>query len=142
RGSAVVVPLLGRYLLVVPGVGAIARVQRDDRAQKQVVATLRAAKRLRVRRAVTGTDIHQVELGVVDDRVPVVATTADFPPLPGPGLGGHRHDRVGRGAFGHFRGVAGDEIELPRPFAGARVIGTDVSAGAEVAPGVADDHLS
>ena len=138
-GGAVVVPLLGGDLLIVPGVFAGAGVHRHHRTQEQVVAAAGAAELLRVGRTVAGGEIDEVQLGIEGDGVPVVAAAAALPPLAAPGLGGRGHDGVRGDAVG-LRRVAGDDVELPALFAGGRVIGGHVAARAEVAAGIADHH--
>src|SRR5215470_4418530 len=81
RSRAVVVPLLFRHLLVVPGIAPGMSVDRNDRAQEEIVAAAGTAEGLRVRGAVAGAEVDEVELRVVDDGIPVVASSSDFPPF-------------------------------------------------------------
>ena len=82
------VPRLARRRLVVPHVLAGVRLERDDRAQEQVVAAAGAAVLLIPRRAVAGADVEQVELRVVRHRIPDRAAAAELPPFAVPGLRG------------------------------------------------------
>src|SRR5205823_2065954 len=95
RRSAVIVPLFGGDLLIVPAIVSGAGIHCDDRAEEEIVAATRASEMARMRRAVTGAEIDDMQLGIVSDSVPIVASAASLPPLALPGLGGHRHDRVG-----------------------------------------------
>ena len=132
------VPGLARRRLVVPDVLAGVRLERDDRAQEQVVAAAGAAVLLVPRRAVAGADVEQVELRVVGHRVPDRAAAAELPPLAVPGLRGLLENR----RFERLRRIAGHGVEAPQHLAGLRVVGGDVAAHAELGAAVADDHLA
>src|SRR5690606_344322 len=138
RLRARVVPLFARDFLIVPAVIAGIGVERDDRAQEQVVAASRAPEITAQRRAVAGADEGEVQLRVVRDRVPRRAAAAELPPPPAPGLRRHLH----RGVLEAVRGIAGDEIKLPQEAAVVRVVSAHETAYAEVRPAVADDDLA
>ena len=137
--ARVVVPALARNGLVVPLVLPGVGVERDDRAQEQVVAAAGAADLPVPRRAVAGADQHLVELGVVGDAVPGVAAAAELPPLAGPGLRGHLHGLV----LEAVGGIAGHHPEAPRELARVRVVRGQIAArGRDLGAAVADDHLA
>ncbi len=132
------VPRLARRRLVVPHVLAGVRLERDDRAQEQVVAAARAAVLLIPRRAVAGADVQQIELRVVRHRIPDRAAAAELPPFAVPGLRGLREDR----RFERLRRIAGHGVEAPQHLAGLRVVRGDVAAHAELGAAVADDDFA
>ncbi len=133
-----VVPRFARRALVVPDVGAVIRIERDDRGQEQVVALALAAERMVPWRAVAGADVEQIELGIIGHRVPHGAAAADPPPLAAPSLCGHLENR----ALEALRRIAGHGIEAPRELAGCRIVGRHVAAHAELGAAVADQHLA
>ena len=91
-----------------------------------------------MRRAVADTDIEDIQLGVVDNGIPNSATTADLPPLTGPGFSGHRHQLI----FKAIGGVARNRIKPPRLLAGCGIIGTDITAHPILRSAVADNHFA
>src|SRR5690606_18472844 len=103
-------PLLARHFLVVPAILAGVCVERDDRAQEQVVAAFGAPEVPYEGRAVAGADEDKVELGIVRDRVPRGAAAAELPPLAAPRLRSHPH----RFVLEAVRGITGHEIKLPQ----------------------------
>jgi hypothetical protein len=96
-------------------------------------------KDLRVpRRAVSGTDVDEVQLRVVGDPVPHRPPAAVLPPLSRPRLGGHRHRLV----LEAVRRVAGHGVPAPDLLPAGRVVGGHVAADRpELRPAVPDDHL-
>src|SRR4029079_14904619 len=132
-------PRLARRRLVVPDVTAGVGIERDDRAQEQVVAAARAVNLAIPRATIPRADVDTVELRVVGQRIPRLAAAADFPPLAGPRRGRHLHgvilETVGR--------VAGDDVEAPDLRTGLGIVGGHVAAiGTELAARVADQHLA
>ncbi len=120
---------------ILAGVG----IQGDNGGEEQVVATLGAANLLVDRGAVAGAQVDPVVLGVVGHGVPHGAAATVFPPLAGPGLGGHRHGVI----FEAVGGVAGHHVKAPRLLAGGGVVGGDIAPHrAEVAAAKADHHLA
>src|SRR5690606_2872753 len=132
------VPFLGGDLLVVPAVFTGVGVERDDGNGEQVVAALRAACRRVPGCTVADTEEHEVGLGVVGHRIPGGSAAPQFPPVAGPGLGGHAHgvvlEAVGR--------IAGHRVEAPHELAGFGVIGGDITTVDVFGAGVADEHLA
>ena len=132
-----VIPGFSRHGLVVPGVAAVVRVQRDDGGEEEVVAAAGAAQGLVPGRTVADADVQQVEFGVVGHGVPYGAAAAEVPPFTGPGVCGRGHHV----AFVAISRVAGDGIEAPGLLAAVGVIGGHVAAHAVFRAAVADhDH--
>src|SRR6185312_3574025 len=124
--------------LVVPLVFARVRVERDDRAEEQVVAAPGAAHLLVPRRAVPRADQNLVELGVVGEAVPGIAAAAVGPPLTFPGLGGHLLSFV----LEAVGGIARNDVEAPDLLSGLGIVGRDVAARrAVLRAAVADEDL-
>ncbi len=122
-----------------PHVFAGIRIERDDRAEEQVVAAAGAAQLCIPRSAVASADVEAVEVRIVGHRVPGGAAAAELPPLALPGLGGHLHGLVLE-ALGR---VARHDVPAPQQLAGLGVVGGHVAADvAEVGTAVADDHLA
>ncbi len=120
---------------VLAGVG----VERDDRAEEEVVAATRAPHLLIPRRAVPRTDQELVELGIVGEAVPGVPAAADLPPLALPRL--RRH--LLRFVFEAVGGIAGHDEELPGELAGLGVPRAHVAARrAHLGAAVADEDLA
>ena len=134
------VPVVARGLLVVPDVLAGVWIQRHDAGQVEVVPTGRAALAASPRRAVAGSDVHQVQLGVERHAVPGRATTASLPPLSCgiPGLGGFGHGFILKG----LGRVARYGEPAPLLVARGSVIGRDVATHAVFCAAVADDDLA
>ena len=137
--GAVVIPLFGWHFLVMPAVFASSRIHGDNRAEKQVVAAFRAAKFHVMRRTVAGRKIHEVQIGVVRDAVPVVAAAAHLPPLAGPGFGSHGHDGIGDFSIGHT-GLAGHDKKAPDFFSGVGIVGSHIAPRTDIAAAVANHH--
>jgi hypothetical protein len=142
RAGAGIIPVLARDHLIVPGIGAGFSVQRDDRADEQIVALALAAIMPGERRAVAGAHVNEIGLRIVSDRIPRIGAAAELPILPRPGLGGHRHDRVRGLMVRPLRGIARRSEEFPELLARVGIIGRDEAAHAEVAARIADHHHS
>ena len=134
-----VIPGIARHRLVVPDQLAVVGIDRQNRRQVQVVAAAGAADLPVPRRAIAGADVQQIDLGVVDDRIPHRAAAAVLPPVvPLPG-GECRFERLG---FLRLRRVSRHGVEAPRELAGVRVVGGHVPAHAVLGAAVADDDLA
>ena len=118
------VPGLSRRRLVVPDVFARVGIERDDRAEEQVVAAFRTADLPVPRRAVAGADVELIELRVVGEAMPRVAAAAVEPPLPRPGLRGHAHGLV----LEAVRRIPRHDVEAPGLLAGLGVVRRHVAA--------------
>ena len=134
-----VVPGIGRRRLVMPHQLAVVGIDGEDRAQVQVVAAAGAAQVAVPRRAVAGADVKQIQLRVVDDRIPHRAAAADLEPL---GAVPRRQRFLERLVLLRLRRIAGHRIETPRELPGFSVVGRHVSAHAVLRTAVADDHLA
>ena len=134
-----VVPGVARHRLVMPDQLAVVGIDGQDRRQVQVVATTWAADLSVPRRSVAGADVEQVDLGVVDDRVPHRAAAAVLPPviaLPGwQGL-------VERLVFLRLRRITRHGVEAPRQLAGLGIVGRHITAHAVLGAAIADDDLA
>ena len=134
----VVVPGFTWHRLIVPDVLAGIGIERDDRAQKKIIAAAGAAHALIPGRAVAGTDIEAIEFRVVGDAVPNRAATPVLPPFALPGLGDHFLGSV----FEAIGGIAGHRVEAPNLFASGRIVGRDIAAqGPPLGATIADQDL-
>src|SRR5262249_24516256 len=134
----VIVPGVSRRRLVVPDILAGASLHGNDRSQVQVVAVGLVAILIVPGRAVAGTEIDEVGLRVIDDRIPHRAAAPQLPPVAAPGRGGLLHGLV----LEAVGGVAGDGVETPGELTRLGVIGTDITADAVLATGLADEDLA
>ncbi len=115
------------------------RIERDDRGEEQIVAALGAADLGIPRRAVAGTEIDAVEIGIVGDRIPGGAAPAMLPPFAGPGLRRHCLGIV----LEALRRIARHGVEAPQPLAARGIVGGDIAAdGREIRAAMADDHFA
>ena len=112
RGGGVVVPDVVMDELVVPLPLPGPHVERDQAGAEQVVAGPEAA--VEVLRGAVGGDVDEPQLGVGRERRPRGDVAG---PLPGVVLPGLVPELAG----------AGEHVELPQEFAGARVVGEDVA---------------
>ncbi len=141
RAGAGIIPVLPRNHLIMPGILAGLRMQRDDRADEEVIALAFAAIMPRQRRSVAGAEIDEVGLGIVGDRIPWIGAAAELPPWTRPCPGGHRHHRIRRLMIRPLRRIAGRGVEFPQLPAGIGIIGRSEAANAEIAAAIADhDH--
>ena len=120
-----------------PGQPSRVGVDRQDRGEEQIVAALGTAQRFRIDRRIAGADVKQVQLWIIDHRIPDGATTTDLPQAFGvPGFRRHFQfgmlERLGR--------VAGDGEEPPFEFAGLQVISADITPGVKIRAAIADHH--
>ena len=90
------------------------------------------------RRFIAGSEIKQVQSGIVGYGIPNRSATTGFPPLPAPGFGGILH------GFGleALRWITGDRIETPGQLAGLGVVGGDIAANAIFGAGISDDYAA
>ena len=133
-----VVPGVARRGLVVPHVFAGVSLQRHDGRKIEIVATTGAANFPRPRRTIADPDVNEIQLGVVNDRIPDGTAAAELPPFAGPGLGGRFHclalEAIGR--------VRRDRVEPPQLLACGRVISGDIATDTQLCTTIADEHLA
>ena len=140
--DAVIVPLVVGRHLVDPSGHAGVDVTREDGHRPAIVA----GSLLRVPgRGIAGSDVKQVQLGIVGIPAPRRAAT-DLPLLSLPGVGaGIRADRLAemRGLLRVDQRVAvrAHRIPAPHALAGLHVVSRHRPAHAELAARDADDHL-
>ena len=135
---AVVVPHVAWNDLVVPR--HLARLaQRHDRVSVQIIAARAATFLDVVRRGVAGTDVDQLEFGVVGDAIPDRPAAAGLPAMPRiPRWEGRDEMRL---ILGTQRGIPRYGIEPPLERSGAQIERRDVATKAvEVAAGRADQE--
>ncbi len=124
--------------LVVPDVFPGVCLQRDDRRQIQIVAAAGAAIFLVPGRAIAGADVDEVELRVVDERIPDGAATPIF----------HHSPFQVAAAFSSagdskpFAGSPGTVKKTPRQLARLGVIRRDVAAHAHLRAAVTNEHFA
>src|SRR5579859_6039479 len=132
----VVVPLVARDFLEVPGIFAARSMNRDDRRYKKVVAAAGTTDVLAPGKPVSSAKIYKVSLGIIEDGVPSRGAAAIFPEISMPGLCRLLEQwRIGRVAR---RGW--NRIETPPHLAAGGVIGRDISTAGIFCAGVADHH--
>src|SRR5262249_7953128 len=116
--------------------------QRDDGSDEQVVAAARTADRAVPRRAVVGTDVEQIELGVIRHRVPDRAAAAVLPELAMPrGARLALEHTVGNRAIG-ASGLSRYRVEAPDLLAGAGIVGRHIATSDVLGAAVADDDFA
>src|SRR3984957_12826726 len=136
--GGVVVPGIAGIELIVPAIFPRIRVDRDDRAKKQIVAAGRADFSI-PGIAVPDAKEDLIVRGVIGEGVPGYAASPPFPPLPGPGLRRHRHGLVLE-AFGR---VTGYRVETPQLLARLGIVGRGIATcEGEVAAALADDDFA
>ena len=135
----VVIPGVTGHGLIVPDILSRVRIECDDRAQEEIVTSIRASDLPVPGRAVAGADVELIEFGVIGEAMPGVAAATVAPPLSGPRLRGHRH----RVVLEAVRRVARHDPEAPSLLAGLGVIGRYVApVGTVLGSTVADEHLA
>jgi len=111
-------------------------VKRDDRGGVQIVS---AATQCGIPGGrIAGSEIQQVQSGIVGDRIPDSSTATDFPAFAAQGFGGGLH---GLG-FKAARGISGNGVETPSQLAGFGVVRGDASAYPIFGAGVANDDAA
>ncbi len=133
------IPAVARGLLVVPGQLAGVRVDGQQRAQEQVVATLRAALVPVEQRGVAGAEVQQVQLRVVHHRAPGRAAAANVPAAVR--IPGGQCDVLQFLVFlrSQLR-IARHDEEPPFECAGPDVVCGDIAARVVIRAGIADHH--
>ena len=115
------------------------RVQRNNGAEKQVVAAFRAANLSVPWRAIACTYIELVQLLVIGKGMPGITAATVLPPFARPGFGRHFHGCV----FETICRVTRHDVELPRFFTGVGIVGSyPASGGAVLGTTVADKYLA
>src|SRR5579863_6436169 len=132
------VPCFTGIFLEVPGHASGVRIDRNDRGEEQIVATLRTADILVPRPAVARADIEEIGCGIVSHGVPRGAASAPLVPFAGPGFG--RYFELG--VFEGFPGVAGNGIKAPRAFSGFGVVGGEVASDSLFGAARSDNDLA
>src|SRR5687767_6992334 len=89
-------------------------------------------------RTIAGAYINQPCFGIVNNRVPRVAASADFPPVAGPCCRSKFHV----GIFEAVSGIAGYHPETPGFRSCVGIIGSHVTARTEFGTAIADDDLA
>src|ERR1700722_9360743 len=121
-----------------PRVGTGIGVHRNDRGDEEIVPSAGAAVVAIPRRAVAGSEVNEIQKGVVRDSVPDSPAATHVPPVPIPRSGrGSQHRRleaVGR--------VPRHSVETPDQLAARGVVGGEIAPDAEFAAGVAYQNLS
>src|SRR6202042_3513524 len=136
--GGVVIPGIAGVELIVPAIFPGIRVERDDRAQKQIVAAGRADLSI-PGIAVADAEEDLIVRGVIGEGVPGFTASPPFPPLPGPGLRRHLHGLVLE-AFGR---VTGYRVETPQLLARLGIVGRGIATcEGEVAAALADDDFA
>ena len=132
-----VVPAFMRHFLVIPDHPAGIGVDRQDRGEEQIVTAGGAAFLPIEQGRIAGADIEEIELGVVDHRVPGRTAAADVPAAVRiPGLRGHFE----LGILDGFLWIGRHDEEAPLQVAGLQVIGRNIAACVIVRAGIADHH--
>ena len=132
------VPVVARRFLIEPLEPSAFRVQRDDRRQIEVGASLRRPPRGVIRSAVAGSDQHQAGFRIVVDRIPRRTAAAQIPAAGRiPGL--HRRLEI-RVILRPQLGVAGNHVEPPGELAAVEIERADIAAHVVLGPAVADHH--
>src|SRR3990170_1383847 len=122
--------------LEVPDLLSIRRLEGKNGRQVQIVAASGTSKVTIPGRAVPRSNVDQVELRVVDDRVPGRPTTAAFPPPALPRAGSDAHGF----RFKNERGIARDGEGPPDQSSSLRVVCRHVSANSHLSAAVPDQH--
>src|SRR6185437_14742717 len=121
--------------LIVPNVLSRVGIERDDRAQIEVVASAGTANFSVPRCSVARANVDPVQLRVIGHGIPRRAAPAEFPPLAGPSRGSDFHRRI----LKSVPGISGHDIKSPSLLAGMNVVRSDVSSyGADIRACVAD----
>src|SRR5580658_1648793 len=138
RGSRIVVPGITRHFLVMPKVLTRFRFERHDRAGEKIISALRAAHAAVPRSSVARSDVEQIELGIINYRIPHCSTPAELPPCAAPSFRGLLERRT----FKRLRGITWDCVEAPCELSRVRVVGRHVAAHTHFRAAVADEHLA
>ena len=121
-----------------PGVLAGIRIERQDRCQVQVVAAARTANLAIPRRAITDTDVQEIDIGIVGEGIPGGTATAHRPPLPRPGFCGSSH-RLG---LETVCGIAGHGVRFPGLLTGLGIVRRHESTNPELGATIANDDFA
>src|SRR5215467_3188755 len=138
RLSCVVVPVFPRRNLKMPYKFTVGGTERENGSKVQVVAFTFTAQCAVPSSSISSAGVNQIELGVVDNRVPGRASTATDPPLAMPCFG-RALERFG---FKSTRRIPWDRIGAPRQLAGLRVVSGNISTHTELRASVSDEHHS
>src|SRR5438445_12521376 len=106
----------------------------DDRGDEEIVSALGAASAAGPRSAVADAEVDEIKVGVVGDRVPDGAASAQFASLPLPSLRGFLED----GRFVGLRRIPGDRVEAPNHLSSTGVVSGNVATHAVLGAAIAD----
>ena len=138
RLRRVVVPAVARRGLIVPDLLTGTGPERHDRRGVEIVPGRRPAEFRIPRRGIAGADVHQIERGIVDDRIPRTSAAPALPPLARPGRSRFAH----RVRFERKRRIAGHHIGPPGHRPGPGIVSRDVPSDGVLRAGVTDQHAA
>src|SRR5207302_10417057 len=131
-------PWVARRRLGIPNHFAAVGLERDDAGKIEIVAAAGAANLSIPRRAVAGSDVQQIKVGIVSHRIPDSAASSNLPPLAVPCLRGtFKRRRLER-----LRRIAGHGVEPPREFASLTVVRGEVTTYSHLCAAVADQDFA
>src|SRR5258708_24021736 len=136
-GGIIIPGVAGSFLVMLDVFAALGR-KGDDGGDEEIVSTLGAASAGGRRSRVADTEVDEIKVGVVGDRVPDGAASAQFASLPLPSLRSFLED----GRFVGLRRIPGDRVETPNHLSRVGVVGRDVATHAVLGATIADQDVS